>query len=76
MESCPLVRRGGTRWNCASGQLVKPGKPWRSIEDVELATARWIDWFNHRRLYEYCGDVPPVELEAAYYAQRRRPAAG
>ncbi|UDS84573.1 IS3 family transposase, partial [Mycobacterium tuberculosis] len=43
--------------------LIKPGKPWRSIEDVELATARWVDWFNHRRLYQYCGDVPPVELE-------------
>jgi putative transposase len=57
-------------------ELIKPGKPWRSIEDVELATARWIDWFNNRRLYEYCGDVPPVELEAAYYAQRERPAAG
>ncbi|KCU87187.1 hypothetical protein X386_01968 [Mycobacterium tuberculosis XTB13-179] len=46
-------------------ELIKPGKPWRSIEDVELATARWVDWFNHRRLYQYCGDVPPVELEAA-----------
>ncbi|SGO49372.1 putative transposase for insertion sequence element IS986/IS6110 [Mycobacterium tuberculosis] len=57
-------------------ELIKPGKPWRSIEDVELATARWVDWFNHRRLYQYCGDVPPVELEAAYYAQRQRPAAG
>ncbi|KEB10322.1 transposase, partial [Mycobacterium tuberculosis 2097HD] len=43
---------------------------------LELATARWVDWFNHRRLYQYCGDVPPVELEAAYYAQRQRPAAG
>ena len=32
--------------------------------------------FNHRRLYEYCGDIPPVDLEAAYYAQHRRPAAG
>ncbi|KBS74232.1 hypothetical protein X453_01529 [Mycobacterium tuberculosis XTB13-262] len=39
-------------------ELIKPGKPWRSIEDVELATARWVDWFNHRRLYQYCGDVP------------------
>jgi hypothetical protein len=37
--------------------LIKPGKPWRSVEDVELATARWVDCFNHRRLYEYCGDV-------------------
>ncbi len=25
-----------------------------------MATARWVDWFNHRRLYQYCGDVPPV----------------
>ncbi|QFS91813.1 Integrase core domain protein [Mycobacterium sp. THAF192] len=56
-------------------ELIKPGKPWRTIEDVELATARWVDWFNHRRLYEYCGDVPPAELETAYYAQQTRPAA-
>ncbi len=56
-------------------ELIKPGKPWRTVEDVELATARWVDWFNHRRLYEYCGDVPPAELETAYYAQRVRPAA-
>jgi putative transposase len=57
-------------------ELIKPRKPWRTIEEVELATAEWVDWFNHRRLYEYCGDVPPAELEAAYYAQRRRPVAG
>ena len=47
-------------------ELIKPRKPWRTIEDVELATAQWVDWFNHRRLYEYCGDVPPADLEAAY----------
>jgi putative transposase len=57
-------------------ELIKPRKPWRTIEEVELATAEWVDWFNHRRLYKYCGDVPPVDLEAAYYAQHRRPAAG
>jgi putative transposase len=57
-------------------ELIKPGKPWRTIEEVELATAEWVDWFNHRRLYEYCGDIPPVDLEAAYYAQHQRPAAG
>ena len=57
-------------------ELIKPRKPWRTIEEVELATAEWVHWFNHRRLYEYCGDIPPAELEAAYYAQRRRPAAG
>ena len=57
-------------------ELVKPRKPWRTIEAVELATAEWVDWFNHHRLYEYCGDIPPIELETAYYAQIRRPAAG
>jgi len=57
-------------------ELIKPGKPWRTIEDVELATAKWVHWFNHRRLYEYCGDIPPVELETAHYAQHQRPAAG
>jgi putative transposase len=57
-------------------ELIKPRKPWRTVEGVELATAAWVDWFNHRRLYEYCGDIPPAALEAAYYAQHRRPAAG
>jgi transposase InsO family protein len=57
-------------------ELIKPRKPWRTIEDLEVSTAAWVHWFNHRRLYEYCGDIPPVELETAYYAQRRRPAAG
>jgi putative transposase len=57
-------------------ELIKPCKPWRTIEDVEVATAEWVHWFNHHRLYEYCGDIPPVELETAYYAQRRRPAVG
>jgi putative transposase len=57
-------------------ELIKPRKPWRTIEEVELATAQWVHWFNHRRLYEYCGDIPPVELETAYYAQHQRPAAG
>jgi putative transposase len=57
-------------------ELIKPGKPWRTIDDVELATAQWVHWFNHSRLYEYCGDIPPVELEMAYYARNQRPAAG
>lgn len=57
-------------------ELIKPRKPWRTVEEVELATAEWVDWFNNRRLYEYCGDIPPTHLEAAYYAQRQRPAAG
>ncbi|MDT5050402.1 MAG: vacuolar iron transporter family protein, partial [Mycobacterium sp.] len=40
-------------------ELIRPRKPWRTIEEVELATAEWGDGFNHRRLYEYCGDIRP-----------------
>jgi putative transposase len=50
-------------------ELIKPRGPWRTVDHVEIATVEWVDWFNHRRLYEYCGDMPPAELEAAYYAQ-------
>ncbi|MDT5066147.1 MAG: putative transposase [Mycobacterium sp.] len=57
-------------------ELIRPRRPWRTIEEVELATADWVHWFNHRRLYEYCGDIPPVELETAYYARYRGAAAG
>ncbi len=51
-------------------ELVKPRRPWKGCDDLEIATAEWVDWFNHRRLYEYCGDMPPAELEAAHYAQQ------
>jgi putative transposase len=50
-------------------ELIKPRGPWRTAGQVELATMEYVDWFNHRRLYEACGDVPPAELEAAYYSQ-------
>jgi putative transposase len=57
-------------------ELIKPRGPWKTVDDVEIATAEWVDWFVHRRLYEYCGDIPPAELEAAYYAQHQPQAVG
>ena len=39
-------------------ELIRPRGPWRTADAVEYATAEWVDWFNHRRLYEYCGDIP------------------
>jgi putative transposase len=48
---------------------IKPGGPWRTVEQVEIATLEYVDWFNHRRLFEACGDIPPAELEAAHYRQ-------
>lgn len=54
-------------------ELIKPRAPWKGVDEVEFATAEWVDWFNHRRLYEYCGDIPPAELEQAYYAGHTQP---
>ena len=52
-------------------EVIRHRGPWRGIDPVEFATAEWIDWYNHRRLHEYCGDIPPAELEEAFYAQQR-----
>lgn len=52
-------------------ELIKPRKPWKTVDDVEYATAEWVDWFNHHRLYEYCGDIPPTQAEDLYYAHHQ-----
>ena len=48
--------------------------PWRSFEAVEFATLEWISWFNHRRLLEPIGNIPPAEAEQRYYAMLEQPA--
>ncbi len=48
-------------------ELIHRRSPWRHLEAVEYATLEWVDWFNHRRLLEPIGNVPPAELEATYY---------
>ncbi len=50
-------------------EVIHRRGPWRSIDAVEYATLEWVDWFNHRRLLEPIGYVPPAELEQAYYRQ-------
>ena len=47
-------------------ELVRRRGPWRGIDDLEYATLEWVDWFNHRRLLEPIGYVPPAEFEAAF----------
>lgn len=47
--------------------MIKPGKPWRTLDEVEIGTAEWVDWYNNHRLYQYCGDIPPAVLENHYY---------
>jgi len=48
-------------------ELIHRRGPWRTVDQVELATAEWVQWWNERRLHGACGDIPPAEFEAAYY---------
>ncbi|PWC95171.1 integrase [Azospirillum sp. TSO5] len=50
-------------------EVIRRRGPWRTVEAVEFATLEWVDWFNHRRLLEPIGNIPPAEAEARYYAQ-------
>ncbi len=51
-------------------ELIRRRGPWRSIEQVELATAEWVDWWDHRRLHSAAGHLPPAIFENLYYRQR------
>jgi len=46
--------------------------PYRTIADVEFATAGWVDWYNNRRLHSTLGNVPPIEYEQVHYATLNR----
>jgi putative transposase len=41
---------------------------WNDVDELELATLSWVHWFNEHRLHGHCGDEPPAEFEAAFYA--------
>ena len=55
-------------------EVIHRRGPWRSFEAVEFATLEWVDWFNHRRLLQPIGNIPPAEAEDRYYAILERPA--
>ncbi|MBC8116884.1 MAG: IS3 family transposase, partial [Candidatus Saccharimonas sp.] len=50
---------------------AREGRPWKTVEDVELATLSWVHWHNHKRLHGYLGHVPPAESEQEFYATNR-----
>lgn len=56
-------------------ELIHRRGPWKSMESVELATLEWVSWFNHQRLMESLGYIPPAEAEANYYRQLNSQAA-
>jgi hypothetical protein len=51
-------------------ELVRNKGPGRGLDHLELATLEWVDWFNHRRLFEDHGRIPPAEFEANHYRQQ------
>ena len=55
-------------------EVIHPRGPWKSVDEVEYATLEWVDWFNHRRLLQPIGDIPPAELEHSYYQQQQESA--
>ncbi|TDT28449.1 transposase InsO family protein [Naumannella halotolerans] len=48
-------------------ELIRQRRPWKTVEQVELATLEYVWWFNHRRLHSELSYRTPIEVEAAYY---------
>ena len=55
---------------CIRNPVMRPKGGWKSVSDVEIAVAEYVDWFNHRRLHGEIELVPPAEFEAAYWARQ------
>ena len=53
-------------------ELIRQRGPWKDRDQVEYATLEYVDWFNHRRLLEPIGHIPPAEKEANYHRQQKR----
>ena len=51
-------------------ELIHRRAPWKTRAAVELATLEWVSWFNHHRLLEPIGYIPPAEAEVNYYQQQ------
>ena len=54
---------------CIRNPVMRPKGGWKSVSDVEIAVAEYVDWFNHRRLHGEIGLIPPAEFEANHWAQ-------
>ena len=48
-------------------ELIYPHRPWTSVGEVEIATLRWVHWWNNQRLHQSLGYITPQEMEDAYY---------
>lgn len=53
---------------CIRNPLMRPKGGWKNVSDVEITTAEYVEWFNHRRLHGEIGLVPPAEFKAHHWA--------
>ena len=53
---------------CIRNPMMRPKGGWKSVVDVEIAVAEYVDWFNHRRLHGEIGHIPPPEYETNHWA--------
>lgn len=51
-------------------EVIWRQRSWPSVSAVEMATLRWVAWFNHHRLFSPIGHIPSAEAEANYYAAK------
>lgn len=79
----PSVGSGGDSYHSAltetinglyKAEVIYRRGPCRNSEAVKFATLKWVNWFNHRRLLEPIGNMPPAEAEVQYYARLDAPA--
>lgn len=54
-------------------ELYRPHGPWRGLDDLELAVADYLTWYNTQRLHGALGLIPPTEQEASYYSPDHPP---
>ena len=58
---------------CIRNPVMRPTGGWKSVVDVEIAVAEYIDWYNYRRLHGEIGLVPPAEFETNHGASQSDP---
>lgn len=67
--ACSLFASAATINGLYKVKLIHRRAPWKTKETVEFATLEWVSWFNHHRLLEPIGYIPPTEAEANCYRQ-------
>lgn len=78
--SCSVGSRGDSYDNALAEtiiglyktELIRNRGPWKNLDEVEFSTLEWVDWFNHRRILEPIGNIPPAELEANYWRKEEQ----